>query len=194
MNVFQLDLLNFKTKTLDLVYRASGEQMDWLFEGTNSEFSLADDVEFVIDMEAELIDTTIRLTGEMQGAITYRCGRCLEMKRIVLDSDVNFVLMSRRSWQKSYESDEDLELSEEDLDVSYYEGEIIDLRPIIREAVFLELPTFAICPPESSDACDEAFENYIGEEAIVANEDASLDLRWRSLKGLKLGTPDKDVH
>ena len=194
MNVFQLDILSFKGKVQDLVFRASGEQMNWLFEDIDTEFSLTEGEEFVIDIEAELIDTTVRLVGEMQGTFAYSCGRCLETKRIVLDSDVNFVLMSRRSWQKSYESETDLELSEEDLDVSYYEGELIDLRPIIREAVLLELPVYAVCPPESSDACDEAFENYIGEEVVETNEDAGLDLRWRALKGIKLGEPDKDVH
>lgn len=194
MNVFQLDLIDFHGKPLDLVFRASGSQMNWLFEDIDSEFSLVEDEEFVIDIEAEMIDTTIRLIGEMRGTFAYRCGRCLEMKRIVLDSDVNFVLMSRRSWQKSYESDMDLELSEEDLDVSYYEGEIVDLRPIIREAVLLELPAFAVCPPEDSDACDEAFESYIGEDVVEANEDAGLDLRWRALKSIKLAKPDKDVN
>jgi|SRR5690554_551797 len=192
MNVFQIDLLDFHEKTRDLVFRASGAQMNWLFEEIDSEFSLVEDEEFVIDIEAELVDTTIRLTGEMQATFEYRCGRCLEMKRIVLDSDVNFVLMSRVSWKKSYESEMDLELSEEDLDVSYYEGDIVDLRPIIREAVLLELPVIGNCPPEDIDACDESFENYIGEQVVEANEDAGLDLRWRALKGIKLNEPNKE--
>src|SRR5690606_45014 len=167
-------------------------QMNWLFEDIDSEYSLGADEEFVLELEASLINTTVRLTGTMQGTFEYRCGRCLEIKRIVLDSEVDFVLMSRRSWQKTYESSIEIELSEEDLDVSYYEGDIIDLRPIIREAVLLELPSFALCPPEEIEACDIAFEKYIGKEAIEANEDAGIDLRWRALKAIKLGNSDSD--
>src|SRR5690606_29068852 len=109
MTAFQLDLLDFHGKPLELVFRASGAQMNWLFEDIDSEYSLGADEEFVLELEASLINTTVRLTGTMQGTFEYRCGRCLEIKRIVLDSEVDFVLMSRRSWQKTYESSIEIE-------------------------------------------------------------------------------------
>ncbi|MBA2664052.1 MAG: DUF177 domain-containing protein [Bradymonadaceae bacterium] len=196
MNTFELDLLGFHGKPLHIALRGSGEQMSWLFEGTDSDYSLVEGADFVMELDASLIDTTIRLKGTMRAQFEFNCGRCLELRPIDLDAEVEFVLMSRPSWRKAYEEDAEIELSPEDLDVSYYEGDLIDLRPIIREAVLLELPNFALCSPEISEQCDEAYERNIGEEAVASNEEAQVDLRWTALRNVKLADPgsDKDVN
>ncbi|MFU8806559.1 MAG: YceD family protein, partial [Bradymonadaceae bacterium] len=101
------------------------------------------------------------------------------------------VLMSRPSWGETYETVEEIELSAEDLDVSFYEGDLIDLRDLIREAVLLELPVFPNCSEELRDACDAAYQANVGAETLEKNEDNKIDLRWSALKNIKLGDDSK---
>ncbi|TXD36868.1 hypothetical protein FRC96_09115 [Lujinxingia vulgaris] len=190
---FELDLLDFQGEPIELSFEAPIEELEWLKKGLESTgFRPADDVPFKVDLSAQLIETTVRLHGEVEGALSYECGRCMRERRFELDSSVEFVLMSRASWEEAYGDREEIVLSADDLDVSFYEGEVIDLRPLIVEAVVLELPTFARCPEEDKASCDAAFEAHVGEETVEANEANSIDLRWSKLREIKLKNDDNE--
>lgn len=188
---FELDLLDFQGESIDLSFEAPIEELQWLAAGLEETgYRPNEDASFAIQLSAQLIDTTVRLQGEFRGALSYTCGRCIRTRRFELDSSVEFVLMSRASWEEAYGDREEIVLSADDLDVSFYEGEVIDLRPLIVEAVVLELPTFARCPEEDEASCDAAFEAHVGEETVEANEANSLDLRWSKLREIKLKQDD----
>ena len=145
-----------------------------------------------IDLSAQKTDGTIRLRGEIAGQIVFTCGRCMEDQLSEVQTDVEFVLMPREKWQERYEGAEEIELQAEDLDVSFYDGESIDLEPLIREALLLDLPVYAACSEEAREACDEAYAQHVGDETVAKNEENSIDLRWGPLKDIKLSKGDDD--
>lgn len=137
-------------------------------------------------LEASLTGSTVRVAGPVQAHVEFECGKCLESRQRALDINAEFVLMARSEWEKTYESDDELELNDDDMDVSFYEGEELDLAPLLREAMLLELPAYPRCPPEGKEACDEAYRRNVGGAALDELEEAALDQRWAALKDIKL--------
>lgn len=187
---FELDLLDFHGEALELEFEIPGNSANWLVADDDPALRVEEDVPFKVELRAQLIGTTVHLDGFIQGSFAYKCGRCLQWRRIDLDESVDFVLMSRPSWEDAYGGEDEIVLQESDLDVSYYDEEIIDLRPLIREAVLLELPTFPVCPDALLDVCDADYEKIVGEETLEKNEENSIDLRWSKLKEIELGKND----
>ncbi len=187
---FELDLLNFHGESLDLDFEVAGSSAPWILEDVEAAIKIDEDQPFHAELTAQLIGTTVHLDGYLAGTFYYRCGRCLEWRELELDESVQFVLMSRPSWEESYGGEDEIVLDESDLDVSYYDDEIIDLRPLLREAVLLEMPDFPMCPDSLSEACDTAFERVVGEETLEDNEANSMDLRWSKLKEIELDGDD----
>lgn len=134
---------------------------------------------------ANRVGTTIRVRGSVAGEIEYECGRCLETRAQVMEVDTHFVLMESSEFESTYRGEE-IELDADDMDVSVYSGDEIDIAPLVREAILLELPTMPRCSDELRAACDEAFERNIGEDAKKELEEAAMDQRWAALKDLKL--------
>jgi uncharacterized protein len=169
---------------LEKDFEVDPAEVDALLDGTGFRAGGSLAVELVANLVGE---TTVRVRGHLEGAITYECGRCLEARTRALSIDPDFVLMQRSQWADTYEEDEDeVELGADDMDVSVYEGEEINLAPLVREAILLELPTHPRCPDELRQACDEAYRANVGEEALEELEDAAMDQRWAPLKDIEL--------
>ena len=184
---FELDLIDFQGAPLRLDFEVPGVSAPWLLEGIEAALKIDEDKPFRAELDAQLVESSVYLDGHIEGTFHYQCGRCLEWREIALDESVDFVLMSRSSWDETYEREEEIALDESDLDVSYYEEEVIDLRPILREAVLLKLPTFPRCTDALSDACDTAYERLVGKDVLDENEAQSIDIRWSKLREIELG-------
>lgn len=138
------------------------------------------------ELDVGLAGTTVRVRGLLETRIEYECGRCLETRQLPLRFDSEFVLMAKSEWKSAYEGEEEVELEADDMDVSFYEGEDLDLEPLVREAVLLELPALARCSESFKEACDEAYRRNVGDEALEELEEAAMDQRWAPLKDIKL--------
>lgn len=189
---FELDLMHFHGEAMTLRFEVPGEDARWLLESDEEELPLriVEDAPFQAHFKAQLVDSTVYLSGNIAGAFDYRCGRCLQWRRIDLDEEAEFVLMSRHSWEDAYYGKEEIVLEEGDLDISYYDSELIDLRPLLREAVLLELPTFPICSDSYTQACDAAYHEMVGQPTLEENKSNAIDLRWSKLREIKLRDDD----
>lgn len=82
--------------------------------------------------------------GHIAGAVVGHCARCLEEYPFTIAKDFSVVLVPRG---------EDLPggagLAADELDLSVYDGDLVDLTPVVREQIILALPTRPLC----RDAC-----------------------------------------
>jgi uncharacterized protein len=78
--------------------------------------------------------------GALHGRVLGTCARCLEEYPFGLDHPFVFVLTPRAA-AVAHAS----RLTPEDLALSYYEGEEIDLTPLVHEQILLALPTRPLC-------------------------------------------------
>lgn len=84
-------------------------------------------------------------SGRLRGQLIGRCGRCLEEFELTLDHPFDFML-SPQAKKTGHGAEE---LHRDDLGLSYYSSDEIDMAPLIAEQVLLSLPTRPIC----SDSC-----------------------------------------
>lgn len=124
----------------------------------------------------------ITITGSIQARFFVDCSRCLEPAPVDVDSPVLLVLEPRVG-QPEDEDDEEIELTEDELDYATYSGDEIDLGPFLREQLVLAIPIAPLC---REDCWPEWFSGIVETEA--ADEEAEknrIDPRWRALAELK---------
>jgi uncharacterized protein len=91
---------------------------------------------------------TVFIKGAFSAAIDIDCSRCLEYASLTIGSDFAYTLIPAKA-----ETREDLELTPEELEISYYHDDFIDLAPIICEQIILQIPMRVLCSEECKGLC-----------------------------------------
>ncbi|MGM0556554.1 MAG: YceD family protein [Myxococcota bacterium] len=189
---FVIDLLELERGPVEKEIRPGQDTLEELFTDLGDDFELGDPSGFGADLRIYKERSTVYVDGVVRADFKYRCGRCLTRRHHEIDKDVEFVLMSEEDWSSTYEGEEEIALEEADMDVSFYEGNTVDLGPLFREAILLDLPVFPQCPDELRDSCDEAYEKRVGDETIEEQEHQKPDLRWWPLRNIELADDDSE--
>jgi len=121
----------------------------------------------------------VRLDGQITARAEVDCDRCLKRVSLPIETtfDVTYVPAS------DYVEAEAAELQEEDLGVSVYEDEVIDIDELVREQVLLTLPTRALCTDDCKGLCPVCGVNRNGTDCEC--EPHEVDPRWGALKDIK---------
>ena len=85
--------------------------------------------------------------GWIGGAIEGRCSRCLKSYSFPLEKEFEFVLVP------DPDSPKNRELNRDEMGLSFYREEEINLAPFIREQVLLALPIRPLCGEECRGLC-----------------------------------------
>jgi uncharacterized protein len=91
---------------------------------------------------------TIYIRGELAAQISQECSRCLELATIPIGGDFSYTLVPAKE-----ETAEDLELTAQELETSYYRGDFIDLAPILCEQLMLQVPMKILCTEDCKGLC-----------------------------------------
>ena len=125
-------------------------------------------------------DASFRLKGSMSAAVELECGRCLEPFRLDLEEALDLLFLP--SSANTGPSAEEHELKDEDLAVSFYRDDEIDLSQLIREQLYLALPMKPICRADCAGLCPACGANLNLTRCDCARE--TVDPRLASLKAL----------
>ncbi len=119
----------------------------------------------------------------IQGGISVRlgigCSRCLEDANILVEGDFSYTLVPVKP-----EKEEDVELQAEELEISYYSGDLIDLTPIICEQIILQIPIKPLCSEECKGLCPQCGTNMNVASCNCRSE--FVDPRLAVLKNIKI--------
>jgi uncharacterized protein len=85
--------------------------------------------------------------GRVDGEIVGSCARCLEEYNFPLALDFSFVFVPHSELRGERGVEED------DTDLSYYEGEEVDISPLLHENILLALPTRPLCRDNCAGLC-----------------------------------------
>ena len=80
--------------------------------------------------------------------------------------------------------------TDEDEDVSKLEDDLLDLEPLLRDAVVLALPFQPVCRPDCPGLCPQCGAR-LADEPDHQHEQA-IDPRWAGLEGLVIGDDTQD--
>jgi uncharacterized protein len=104
--------------------------------------------ESTVSCSLKKVSETVFIEGKVQTTIDLECCRCLEVTKQVLDSDFKYTFAPTESLVN-----EEIELSAEDLEISYYDNDIIDLNQIAFEQIVLQIPMKALCSETCKGLC-----------------------------------------
>jgi uncharacterized protein len=136
-------------------------------------------IEFELRLEAVM--EGVLVTGQAQARLEGECARCLVEIRdeIVADFQELFV----------YEESSTARDGEDD-DLSRLEGDLLDLEPLLRDAVVLELPFRPLCRDDCPGLCIECGVRLADDPGH--RHDEPVDPRWAKLQ--ELGATTHEPH
>jgi uncharacterized protein len=100
-----------------------------------------------VDLEYYRAGLDVFFRGTLRGDIVGSCARCAEDYEFPLQHPFLLVLTPRAA------AVEPAKLSAEDMELSTYEGDEIDLTPLVHEQVILALPTRPLCREDCQGLC-----------------------------------------
>lgn len=130
-------------------------------------------VEF--DLRLEAVMEGVLVTGTADASLSGECARCLEpiTDEIVVDLQELYVY-------------EDHAIPGEDDEVSALQDDLVDLEPLLRDAVVLALPFQPLCTDDCPGLCPDCGARLADDPGHA--HDAAIDPRWAALSELTTQT------
>jgi uncharacterized protein len=128
-------------------------------------------IEFAIRLEA--VVEGVLVTGSASAGLTGECVRCLEEVSSGITAD----------FQELFVYDGEPEAAgDEDGETSRLEGDLLDLEPLLRDAVVLALPFQPLCQDDCPGLCAECGARLADDPGHAHQE--QVDPRWAALQRL----------
>lgn len=141
----------------ELVYEESIGELNALFEqGPVHDYHFS--VPATVRVRYYRSGQELFLRGSVLSEVVGECARCLENYTFRLDTTFSFVLVPRPAVVSVRAIGDEVE----DVNLSYYAGEEIDLSPLVCEQIVLAMPTQPLCRPECQGLCSRCGANLNG--------------------------------
>ena len=121
----------------------------------------------------------VRLRGTLTARAEVDCDRCLKSVAVPVETEFDVTYVPEEDYRES----EAAELQEEDLSLSVFDGETIDVDELVREQLLLALPTRALCTEECKGLCPICGADRNAD--ACACETKEVDPRWGALKTMR---------
>jgi len=121
----------------------------------------------------------IRVAGRLATSLEVNCARCLEP--VVQPVERQFDLLYRPLGSDA--GKEELSVTAVEAEVSYYQGEGLQLEDALREQVLLAVPFRFICREDCKGLCPHCGKNLNAETCSCAGP--AEDERWSGLKDIR---------
>ena len=133
-----------------------------------------------LDLRLEAVMEGVLVTGTASAVLEGECARCLEPIHDELEVTFQELFV--------YDDIRDSAEAEEDDEVSMLQDDLVDLEPLLRDAVVLALPFQPLCQDDCPGLCPECGVRLI-DEPDHAHE-APIDPRWAALAKLEQDPTD----
>lgn len=114
--------------------------------------------------------------GHVDATTAVECDRCLKPVQLPVSADFALEYITGAD----YESSSAAALSEEELSVSVFDGESIDVDEIVKEQILLAVPARTLCQEDCKGICPECGIDLNTGQCDCAAEE--IDPRWAALK------------
>ena len=125
-----------------------------------------------LDLRLEAVMEGVLVTGTARAGLEGECVRCLGQ----IDDEIEVEL------QELYVYDDRDHDPDEDDEVSMLQDDLLDLEPLLRDAVVLALPFQPLCQPDCPGLCPECGARLLDDPDHGHEE--PVDPRWAALTGL----------
>jgi uncharacterized protein len=175
----RIEDISAEVKTLDFVEPPT-EVNRLLEQGSIHEWHV--DEPFSVRLSHYRSGMELFFSGSVRAAVTATCARCAEDFSVAAGRDFRFVVAP-----KSMGDLNGKDLTAEDLEFSLYDGEEVDVSPLVREQLLLALPTRPLCQEGCRGLCSQCGANLNLKSCSCSPRMA--DPRFEALRSLKLSRP-----
>lgn len=126
-----------------------------------------------LDLRLEAVMEGVLVTGSASAELAGECARCLDP----IDDEVDV------TFQELFVYDDQGHSSGEDDETSKLEGDLLDLEPLLRDAVVLALPFQPLCEDDCPGLCPECGARL--KDDPDHSHEAPVDPRWAGLAALQ---------
>jgi uncharacterized protein len=130
-----------------------------------------------LDVRLESVVEGVLVTGTAQMDAVGECVRCLRDVTVPVEVEIQELFVHDASSEAGY-GDED--------EVSLLQGDLVDLEPLVRDDVVLDLPFQPLCTPDCAGLCPTCGVRLDDEPGH--RHDAGVDPRWAALGALADGS------
>ena len=122
----------------------------------------------------------VRLRGTIRTEVELLCDRCAAPRNtpLAVEFDTSFIPQEVEAVKA-----ENVELQAEDLILSAYEGDAVDLDELVREQLLLALPSRHLCREDCKGLCQKCGADLNRNQCSC--EQGEVDPRWAALANLK---------
>lgn len=128
----------------------------------------------------KLVVKDIRMVGEFSTQVELKCARCLEPVKADLGNKFDLLYRPLQAGNTGVE----VAISEADTEVSFYQGEGLELEEVLKEQVLLAVPLKPLCQEDCQGLCAQCGLNL--NEGICECTVIRSDPRWAALAGIKV--------
>ena len=126
-------------------------------------------------------ERSVKVNGQVFGRVQVECDRCLKPVELPVDSRFKLEYVTA----DEYKSQQDAELSLEDLDLTVFDGEVIDVDALVAEELLLAVPDHLLCKDDCKGICPVCGKDRNAADCGCGT--AEVDPRWAGLKELVNG-------
>ncbi len=168
-----VDLFTLGNSPFDFEFTLAPEEIDLESDDTK----LKDEAKVRGKLTKHIVQVDVE--GSISATIQIECTRCLQP----VENHLRFPFEAAFVAEENYTKAKEAELNANDLDVSVFNGQKIDLTELVREQILLNLPEQVFCQEDCKGLCEKcgANRNLIDCKCI----DKEVDPRWAALKNLK---------
>lgn len=125
--------------------------------GTDEEYRVAGPV--ALRMTIHKDHDRFRLVGSVKATLELACSRCLEPYALPVDQDFDLRYLPAGAALPEAPDDDEAEVEDDDVAVTFYRDEQIDLDELLREQFYLALPMKPLCRPDCQGLCPQCGTN-----------------------------------
>ena len=131
-----------------------------------------------VNGKVRLSGTEVFVNGHLETRAQVECDRCLKPVELPVNADFTLEYITG----SDYESSQAAELTEAEMSVSVFDGEVIDVDEVVKEQILLAVPTRMLCREDCKGICPECGTDLNSGECACKKDD--IDPRWAALKNL----------
>ena len=137
--------------------------------------------QLTLELRLESVVEGVLVSGTATAPVTAECARCLTPVTDTVSAPVTELF--------AYPDSATEQTSEED-EVSHLVGDLLDLEPLVRDALVLDLPLSPLCRDDCRGLCADCGERL--DDLPADHTHTTTDPRWAALAERFGGSPEKE--
>jgi uncharacterized protein len=134
-----------------------------------------------LDLRMESVSEGVLVSGAVVATAVGECGRCLRPVSTELDVSIQELFAYPDSTTDATTGEDE---------IGRLRGDLIDLQPVVRDAVVLALPNTPLCRDDCPGLCPDCGAHW--DDLPADHHHEQVDPRWEQLKSLVITTESEE--